>query len=209
MITIYTYPRSGHAHRAELMLSLLGLAYERRQIDLFKGEQRTPAFTALNPFAQVPVLDDGGTIVADSNAILVYLARRYGGGAWLPHDPAGEAQVQRWLSAAAGMLAFGPAAARANRLFGGKHNPEDAQARAARLYQVMESELSAREWLAGAAPSLADIAMYSYTAVADEGGISLTPYPQVRAWLTRIEALPRFHAMPRETERGQVRQSDI
>ncbi|VEB42070.1 putative S-transferase [Chromobacterium violaceum] len=91
------------------MLSLLGLAYEAVPVNLREGEHKQPAFLKLNRFGQIPVLVDGGEVIADSNAILVYLARRYGHGDWLPSDPVREARVQRWLSAAAGPLAFGAA----------------------------------------------------------------------------------------------------
>ena len=77
-IKLYNFPRSGHAHRAELMLSLLQLPTELIFVDLAKGEHKTPEFLAINPFGQVPAIDDGGTIISDSNAILVYLAKRYG-----------------------------------------------------------------------------------------------------------------------------------
>src|SRR6185295_3340487 len=84
-IRLYSFFLSGHAHRVELFLSLLGLPFEKREIDLAKGEQQTPEFTALNPWRQVPVIQDGDVTLADSNAILTYLALRYDAdGAWLP-----------------------------------------------------------------------------------------------------------------------------
>ena len=106
-IKLYTFPLSGHAHRVQLALALMQIPYELIEVDLRKGAQKTPEFLQMNPFGQVPVIDDNGTILADSNAILVYLARQYGKGAWLPSDAVGEAQVQRWLSVAAGLVAFG------------------------------------------------------------------------------------------------------
>src|SRR4051794_21084484 len=100
-ITLYGYKLSGHSHRAELMLRLLGLPFAFEEIDIFAGAQRTAFFLNLNPFATVPVIDDGGVVVADSVAILVYLAQRYDPArAWLPGDPAEAAAVQRWLSMA-------------------------------------------------------------------------------------------------------------
>ena len=114
-IKLYRFALSGHAHRAELFLSLLGLAYEPVDVDLVQGAHKRPEFLALNAFGQVPVIDDDGTVVADSNAILTYLALRYAPPTWLPRDPFGAAQVQRWLSAAAGPLAFGAARSRVVR----------------------------------------------------------------------------------------------
>jgi glutathione S-transferase len=105
--------------------------------------------------------------------------------------------VQRWLSAAAGPLAFGPAAARVIHLFGRLDSPEPAQRRAVALFGVMEQELAATGWLVGDGATLADLAMYSYTVAAPEGGVSLEPYARIRLWLQRIEALPGFVPMPR------------
>jgi len=105
-ITLYRFSRSGHSHRAELFLSLLGLPVKPIDVDLAGGEHKTPAYLALNCFGQVPVIQDGEVTVADSNAILHYLASRYGAAHWLPREPAEAAQLQRWLSVAAGQLAY-------------------------------------------------------------------------------------------------------
>ncbi|SSW69212.1 glutathione S-transferase family protein [Achromobacter agilis] len=194
-LTFYSFPLSGHAHRVALMLSLLAVPHRKVDVDLRAGEHKRPAFLALNPFGQVPVIDDGGVVVTDSTAILVYLARRYGGRAWLPEDPADAAAVQRWLSVASGPLASGPAAARLVTLFGAPYEVESTLARAHALLAVMEGELAGRAFLAGAAPSIADVACYAYVAHAPEGNVSLETYPRVRAWLGRIEGLPRFVPM--------------
>ncbi|MEK1911982.1 MAG: glutathione S-transferase [Pseudomonas chlororaphis] len=196
-IKLYNFPRSGHAHRIELMLSLLGLPFELVFVDLAKGEHKQADFLALNAFGQVPVIDDQGVVLADSNAILVYLAQKYGQGRWLPSDPVGAARVQRWLSVAAGPIAFGPAVARLITVFGAQRNAEEAIDRSHALLKVVEQELTASPYLAGSEPTIADIAGYSYIAHAPEGNVSLADYPQVRAWLARIEALPGFVGMPR------------
>lgn len=197
-IKFYDFKKSGHAHRAELMLSLLNLPVENIQVGLASGEHKKEEFLKLNPFGQVPVIDDNGTVVADSNSILVYLAKKYDAtGKWLPKDPAGEARVQRWLSVAAGPLAFGPAAARLITVFGYAFNADEVITRAHSLLKVMDAELAKSQFLAGDEPTIADIANYSYTAHAPEGNVSLADYPNVRAWLARIEALPGFVAMKR------------
>lgn len=195
-IKLYRYHLSGHSHRVELFLSLLGLPLEPIDVDLAKQAQRTPEFLRLNPFGQVPVIDDDGFVLADSNAILVYLAGKYSDGGWLPRDPAGAAAVQRWLSVAAGPVAHGIAAARLITVFGAKLNAAEVIGRANALLGVMDQTLGAKSFLAGDIPTLADIACYSYTARAPEGNVSLDPYPNVRAWLKRIEALPGFVPMP-------------
>ncbi|MCO7517812.1 glutathione S-transferase [Pseudomonas guariconensis] len=196
-IKLYNFPKSGHAHRIELMLSLLNLPTELVFVDLAKGAHKQPDFLALNPFGQVPVIDDNGTVIADSNAILVYLAKAYGGERWLPQDPVGAARVQRWLSVAAGPLAFGPAAARLVTVFGATFNTDEVIGRAHALLKVVDAELVERPFLVGNEATIADVANYSYIAHAPEGNVSLEPYPNVRAWLARIEALPGFVPMPR------------
>lgn len=163
--------------------------------DLANKAHKSAAFLAMNPFAQVPVLLDGDVTLADSNAILVYLAMKYGGDTWLPRDPLGAARVQRWLSVAAGLLAFGPAAARLVALFKAPFIQAEAVARAHALFAVIEAELGEMPFITGTAPTIADVALYSYTAHAPEGGIALEAYPRLRAWLKRIEELPGFVPM--------------
>jgi glutathione S-transferase len=197
MIQLHRFALSGHCHRVELFLSLLGLQHELVDVDLAKKEHKSPAFLAMNPFGQVPVLQDGDVTLADSNAILVYLEAKYAPGRWMPRDPLGAARVQRWFSVAAGPLAFGAAAARAVKVFGRSDDCTPMITRANQQLQVMESELAKQPWLAGREPTLADVANYSYIARAPEGNVSLVPYPNVRAWLARVEALPGFVPMPK------------
>lgn len=189
---LYHFALSGHAHRARLMLHLLGLDCDYVEVDLSGGAHKRPDFLALNPFGQVPVLDDDGTIIADSNAILVYLATKFGRTDWLPQDAKGAATVQRWLSVAAGDLAFGAAAARLITVFGAKFNPDDVIARAHVMLKRLEAHLADRDWLVGAQPTIADVALYSYLSSAPEGNVDLSAYPHVNAFLRRIEALPGF-----------------
>lgn len=197
-IRLHHFTISGHSHRVQLFLSLLGLPCDIVPVDLTTGAQRKPEFLALNPAGQVPVIEDGDYTQADSNAILVYLARRYDpDNRWLPRDAVGEAEVQYWLSMSAGWLAYGPAHLRAARLF---KRPLEARGSelAERLLKVMEGTLAKFRWLcAGERPTIADVAMYTYTAHAPEGGVDLAPYPQVRRWIADFEALPGFVPMPR------------
>lgn len=194
---LYHHPLSGHAHRARLFLSLLGVDHELVPVDLAQGAHKQPSFLALNPFGQVPVLDDDGTIVTDSVAILVYLAKKLRRSDWLPEAPAAAAEVQKWLSVAAGQIAYGPAAARLVTVFGAPFRPEEVIQRAHGILSLVEARLADRRFLTGATPTVADVALYSYIARAPEGNVDLQPYPQVRAWLARIEALPGFVAFDR------------
>lgn len=195
-IVLYTTPLSGHGHRVRLFLELLGLPYEMKLINMAAGENRRPEFLAKNPFGQVPVIEDGSRVLCDSNAILVYLAKTYGDTSWLPEDAQGAAAVQRWFSLAAGPIAYGPAAARLASVFGARLDVQAAQAIAAKLFDLIEPELASKPFAIGNHPTIADIAAYSYIAHAPEGGVSLAPYPNLRSWLRRIEALPGFVALP-------------
>jgi glutathione S-transferase len=199
-ITLYDYPLSGHAHRLRLFLSLLGLQYERVVVDMLKGEHKAPEYVRLSPLGQVPTLVDGDVVITDSTAGLVYLAKKYGGQQWLPEDPAGAARVQRWLSTASGELYRGPSTARAIKLFGRQWDYEDAVQWAKRLFEWMEAELANHTWLAADHVTIADVAMYSYMRVADEGGLDLGPYPAILRWLGDVERLDRFEPMPRAKE---------
>jgi glutathione S-transferase len=186
---------SGHTHRVALLLAMLELPY---QFVSAPAEVRASAdFLRLNPLGQIPVLQDGPLVLADSNAIMVYLVRRYApGSSWLPNDPVGEHHVQRWLSIAAGEVKHGPAALRVMAVFGKPGDRAGAIQIAGRLFRFMETHLATRAFLAAEHPTIADLACYSYLAHAPEGGISLDPYPAIRSWLSRVEALPRFKPMP-------------
>jgi glutathione S-transferase len=195
-IRLHGVPLSGHVHKVELFLRLLGLPFD--YVEAPAEARQSEAFGRLNPLRQIPVLEDGDLVLADSNAILVYLAKRYDPqGPWLPEDPATAAQVQRWLSISAGEIRFGPAAARALYVFGRPGDPSEAQAIAARLLVFMDAHLAGRAWLAADTVTLADIACYPYLARTPEGHVALEPYANVRAWIDRVEALPGVKPMPR------------
>lgn len=189
---LYSHPLSGHAHRARLFLSLIGVDVEIVEVDLVKGAHKSPEYLALDRFGQVPLLVDGDTVIPDSTAIMVYAARKFGHTDWLPEDAAGAARIQRWLSVAAGQIAFGPAAARLVTLFKAGFNAEEVIARAHGILTLIEAELEGRDWIAASRPTIADVALYSYIARAPEGNVDLAAYVNVRAWLGRIEALPGF-----------------
>ncbi len=195
-ITLYGLPISGHCHRVELLLRMLKLEFHYEEVA--RADLSSPAFLALNPLGQVPVLKEGDLILSDSNAILVYLATAYDAArVWYPASAVIAAAIQRWLSIAAGELRFGPAMARAIRRSIRPGDLGAAQKIAERLLMVMNAHLAERSFLAHASPTIADLACYSYVAAAPEGDISIEPYLHVRAWLQRIEALPGFAPMPR------------
>jgi len=197
-LKLHHHALSGNSHRAQLFLSLLGLPFEIVDVDMQGGAHKQPAFLAKNPFGQIPVLEDGDVVIADSTAILIYLALRYDPERrYYPSDPVGAAEVQRWLSVASGELANGPALLRVANLYRRQVDRTRPESLAQQVFSVLQQTLSKQSWLVGSGPTIADIALYTYTAHAPEGGVSLATYPAVQAWLARIEALPNFVAMQR------------
>ena len=193
-ITLHGTDRSGHTHRVVLLLRMLEIPY--RFVSAPPDARRSPEFLRRNPLGQIPVLEDGPTVICDSNSILIYLAKRYAPGSqWLPEEPLAAARVQRWLSIAAGEMKYGPALARLIVQWGDASDHGGAIGLADRLFRFMEAHLEDRPYLAAEHPTIADLACYSYSAHAPEGGVSLQPYPALRGWLARIEALPRFAPM--------------
>jgi len=193
---LYRHALSGHSHRAELFLSILGIAHELIDVDLMNGEHKQAEFLSKNSFGQVPVLEDGEDTIADSNAILTYLAIKYDQGrTWLPTLPKDAADVERFLAVAAGQLANGPAAARLVNVFNSAIDHQAVIDKAYALLEVFEKHLEGRDWLATDKPTIADISNYSYIAHAPEGDVSLEGYPNIKQWLKRIESLPGFVPM--------------
>lgn len=192
---LYDAAASGNCHKVRMLLSILGIAHEVIPINLLGMEQKTSAHMARNPLGTVPVLEDGDVTICDSQAILVYLASKHGGETWLPRDPVGQAKVQQWLSFAVNELWNGPALARANLLFGRDIDLARAQAAANISLAVMDQHLEANDWLALGRPTIADIACYPYSALAEEGEMSLVPFAALAAWFERIKALEGYVSM--------------
>lgn len=199
MITLYNMPLSGNCHKVRLLLSFLALPYETA--NLAGGEQHSPDYLQRNPFGQAPVLDDDGLIIRDSQAILVYLAKRYGGESysgeqWWPDDAYRLAQIAAWLSTAANEVANGPALLRAHHKFGRDIDMSKTRQTADKVLGIIDRHLQSRNWLASDSVSIADIAVYPYSALAPEGGIDIGAYPNIVDWFHRIRALPSYVSMP-------------
>ncbi len=199
---LYDFERSGNCYKIRLLLALLQLGYERRIVDMAGGELESEAFLQLNPRGQVPVLKDGEQVLWDSTAILVYLARRYGGEVWLPLEPAAMAGVMQWLALEQNEGRYGCARARAIALrlptpFAENGRMEECREFARVAMSVLEGRLSGHRWLASTDhPTIADIACYPYTALATDADIDLSPYPSIRRWFGDIEALPGYVPLP-------------
>jgi len=198
MPTLYDYCDSGNGYKARLILALTSQPYDYVEKDITKGETRTPEFLAINPNGRVPtlVLDDG-TVLAESNAILVYLAE---GSAYWPEDKLSRAQVLQWMFFE--QYSHEPYVATPRFIL--RHLPPDhprqdelkdrwKQGYAA--LSVMESQLAKTPYLAGQIMTVADIALFAYTHRADEAGLNLETYPAIRAWIQRIQETPGFVSM--------------
>jgi glutathione S-transferase len=167
---------SGHVHRVELLLRMLGLPYR---------------------YVAAPASVRCTSALADSNAILVYLAKRYAPGSHgLPEEPVAAARVQRWLSIAAGEVMYGPAIARMVTQWNLPGDLKRAKQIAAVLLRFMNEHLKTRTFLAADHATIADLACYSYVRHAPEGGMALDPYESVLSWLRRVEGLAHFKPIP-------------
>ena len=194
--TLHDMELSGNCYKVRLFCELLGLDLDLAPVDLMAGAHKESRFIDLNPFGQVPVLEDDGTVLRDSQAILVYLARKYGGESWLPTDPVGMASVVNWLMVAENEIARGPGDARLHDKFGFPVDADKARENAASILGLIEARLTQNDWLALDRPTIADIACMPYVALGHEGGVTLDAYPATQAWIGRIKALPGFISMP-------------
>ncbi|EOQ97660.1 glutathione S-transferase [Leptospira wolbachii serovar Codice str. CDC] len=178
------------------MLSLLNLNYESRLVNGPEREHKSETFLLKNPFGQVPVLKDGDVILRDSQGILVYLARAYGEAHWFPNEPKEAGEIVAWLSTAANEVSRGPGALRAHYLLGRPINLEETTSVTENLLSILEKRLAGHNWLATDSITIADIAMYPYIALGNQGKIDLSIYSNIRKWLRRIESLPGYISMP-------------
>ncbi len=200
MITVHGFSSSGNCHKVRLLLEQLGRDYRWIEVDSSKGETRMPGFLAKNPNGRVPVIElDDGRILAESNAILCWLAE---GTPYLPGDAWQRAQALAWMFFE--QYSHEPYIAVARFIRG--WTPPDSPRRAAELPRclerghaalaVMERHLAGQAWFTGHDYGVADIALFAYTDVASEGGFDLGGYPAIRDWLARVRATPGFVAMP-------------
>jgi glutathione S-transferase len=192
---LYDFELSGNAYKVRLLLSFLKLEYERIPVSLKDGEQKLPEFLALNPMGQIPVLVDGELCLRDSQAILVYLARRYGGEQWLSTEAVAMGQIMQWLFTAGHEIQVGPAAARVFHLFGRPLDINHANQRSHDVLKMLNHHLEYRDWLELDRPTIADVACFPYIALTKDAKISLDSYGFVRDWIERFKKLPDFVEM--------------
>lgn len=193
MLTLYDYLDSGNGYKCRLLLAQLGLAYRHVELDIDKGETRTPDFLAKNPNGRIPALGfEDGTVLAESNAILCYLAD---GTSFWSGSRIERAQALQWLFFE--QYSHEPYVATPRYILRhlGRQHPRMAEmperlAKGRAALGVMEGHLSKRAFLVAERYSIADIALYAYTHRADEADLDLTPYPAVRTWLARVASQP-------------------
>jgi len=193
---LYNVAVSGNSYKVRILLALLNVQHEIVVVDTKNREHKKPPFLNLNPRGEVPVLEDNGVVLWDSGAILVYLARQYGGGQWLPGEPAAMGEVMQWVALAGNEIQFGLQYARRgvlqDRWTAGTLEQGQAMGRVA--LDVLEGRLKYHQWLALRRPTIADVACFPYIETAPEAKVPLEPYPAVAAWLARCKALPGWPA---------------
>jgi glutathione S-transferase len=195
---LYDLELSGNCYKVRLLAALLGVPLDIVPVDFLGGAHKKPPLLDLNAFGELPIFEDGGLVLRDSQAILVYMARKWGGESWLPTDAAGLAQVSSWLMVAENEIARGPNDARLIDKFGYKLDVDIdvARTKSRHVLGLMESHLSRNSWLALDHVTIADIACMPYVALSHEGGVPVGGYPAVAGWVQRVKALPGFVGMP-------------
>ena len=189
---LYDFHESGNGYKVRLLLGHLGLAHERVELDILEGETRTPAFLAKNPNGRIPALElDSGEVLCESNAILFYLAE---GTPYLPAGRLDRARVLQWMffeqyshEPYIAVLRFWHFAGQAETY---RDQIPEKQRRGHQALSVMEDHLKSRDFFVGGRYSIADIALFAYTHVAEEGGFALSAYPAVSAWIARVQSQP-------------------
>ena len=196
MIKLYDFELSGSCYKIRLFLNILGQKYEKVNVDFVNKEHKGDKYMALNPFGEIPILDDGEVRLRDAQAIMVYLARKFDKtNQWYPDDPVAMAKIGQWLSTGGGEV-MNAAGARLVKILNYPLDLDKLQAGAHRVFKIMDAHLADREFLELGHPTIGDIACFPYTAMAGEGGIDLAPYKNVRAWVERMKRLPKFIPMP-------------
>jgi glutathione S-transferase len=194
MIKLYQFHASGNCYKVRLLLHQLGIPFEAVETDIMAGATRTPEFKAKNPIARVPTVElEPGTFLAESNAILWYFAE---GTSFIPTDKLERARMLQWMFFEQYSHEPYVAIARAWLAFlgvppGKERELEERIQKGYAALDVMEGELKKRPFFGGDRYSLADISLYAYTHVAEEGRFDLSRYPAIRAWLERVQAQPR------------------
>ncbi len=193
---LYDLDASGNCYKVRLFAALANIELDVVAVDFLAGEHKKPPLSDMNPLGQLPVLEDSSYILRDSQAILVYLAGQYGGLAWWPAHPQGQADIVQWLSFAGNEVQHSLCAARLVQKFGVVLDKAQALEKSSVALSVLDRHLEHHDWLAIGRPTIADCAVYPYVVLAPEGGVDLAPYANIARWMARIEALPGYLPKP-------------
>lgn len=192
---LYDFLPSGHGYKIRLLLTQLGMPFERIELNILKGETRTPEFLSKNPNGKIPVLEiEPGKYLAESNAILVYLSE---GTEFLPYDRFLRAQVLQWLcfeqyshepfiATSRFWISILGKTEEYSEAINQKREPGYA------ALNLMDKHLTSQSFFVGERYTIADIALFAYTHIADEGGFDLTQFPAIQAWTERVKTQPRY-----------------
>ncbi len=194
MLRVHGTMQSINAYKVRMFLSILEVPFDLVELDMYGGEHKREPYLTLNPFGQMPALEDGDFSIADSHACLVYVARRYDdSGQWLPTDAQGEAKVAEWMSKSANEVHQGPWMKRAKirRPDAIKLSDEEIDARCDHILQLMDQHLANREWLASDHATIADISCFAPISMLNVSGYDTDKWVNVTAWLDRVRAIPR------------------
>lgn len=193
---LYDFELSGSCYKVRLLANILGLQYEKQNVAFVEKEHKSATYTALNPFGEIPIFEDGDLRLRDAQAILTYVAGRYDPArTWWPQDPRSQGLVSQWLSTGGNEI-MSAAGARLVKILNYDLDLAKLQSRAKATFEILDAHLADREWLELGHPTIGDIACFPYTALAGEGDISLEPYANVRSWIARMKAMPKFIPMP-------------
>ncbi len=196
MIKLYDFELSGSCYKIRLLMNALGVKYEAVNVDFVNKEHKTDKYLALNAFGEIPIFEDGNLRLRDAQAIMVYLAKKYDkDNYWYPNDPESAGRIQQWLSTGGGEV-MNAAGARLVKILNYPLDLEKLQVGAKRVFKIMDDHLAGKEFLELGHPTIADLACFPYTAMAGQGGIDLSPYKNVLAWIERMKSMPGFIPMP-------------
>jgi len=191
-LRLYAHPGSTNSYKCSLLLALLDVPYDRIVLPFGTARERPQWFLEFNPRGLVPCLKADAEYFWDSTAILAYIGHRFGSGSWLPAESAGLARVMQWLALAQSEILHGVVRVRHIKRGSRRGDIAEAKAFGASALEMLERELTSRQWLAGLNPTIADIACYPHIARAAESEYELESYPGISAWTRRIEQLPRW-----------------
>lgn len=195
-MVLYDLELSGNCYKVRLFCAINNISLTINAVDYLANEHKSADFIAMNPLGQIPVLNDEGLILRDSQAILIYLSQKHNLHQWWPQNATEQAKVMQWLSFAANEIARGPNDARLHDLFGIELDVEAARVKAHQSIEIVNAQLEKAQWLTGDTPTIADLSCFPYIALASQGGVSIEQYHNVNRWIGDIKALNGYVDMP-------------